>query len=168
MGMRWFLRTIVLIVATLALLLFTASEMLVAVPVAWWLYVATLGMFAIGLLKNQHPRHQFRRFVALISICFVAAILYLTPWSSRNGFLKHLYSIKPGMTATQVQAVMKGYIQGPGIPSNPFADTPVPSGGLAIQSALVFRHSEDPAYNADWGIVNLRDGIVTSVEFSAD
>jgi hypothetical protein len=168
MRVRWFLRTIVLIVASLALLLFTASEIIVAVPVAWWLYVATLGMFAIGLLEKQHPRRQVRRFGALISICFVAAILNLTPWSSRNGFLKRLYSIKPGMTVTQVKAVMRGYIQGTGIPPNPFADTRIPTEGLTIQSALVFRHSEEPAYNADWGIVNLRDGIVTSVEFSAD
>ncbi len=168
MRVRWFLRTIVLIVASLALLLFTASEIIAAVPVARWLYVATLGMFAIGLLEKQHPRRQVRRFGALISICFVAAILYLTPWSSRNGFLKRLYSIKPGMTVTQVKAVMRGYIQGTGIPPNPSADTPIPTERLTIQRALVFRHSEEPAYNADWGIVNLRDGIVTSVEFSAD
>jgi hypothetical protein len=162
------LRAIILALASLAMLLFAASEMLVAIPVAWWLYVASTAMFAIGLLRKQHPRHQLRRLVTLISICFVTAILYLTPWSSRNAFLKDLYSIKPGMTVTEVKAVMRGYIQGTGFPSNPFAETPGPPGELTIQGALVFRHSEEPAYNADWGIVNLRDGRVTSVEFSAD
>jgi hypothetical protein len=106
--------------------------------------------------------------VTLISTCFVAAILYLTPWSSRNAFLKDLYSIKPGMTVTEGQVIMRGYIPGTGFPSNPLAETSGPGGELTIQGALVFRHSQEPANNADWGIVNLRDGRVTSVEFSAD
>jgi hypothetical protein len=161
-------RAIVLALASLAMFLFAASEMLVAIPVAWWLYVASSAMFAVGLLRNRHPRRQLGRLVTLISICLVAAILYLTPWSSRNAFLKDLYSIKPGMTVAEVQAIMRGYIPGTGFPSNPFAEKPAPPGELTIQGALVFRHSEEPAYNADWGIVNLRDGRVTSVEFSAD
>ena len=162
------MRTIVLVLASMTMLLFAASEIVLATPVAWWLYVACMAMFALGVLRKRHPRDQPQGLVTLISICVVAAILYLTPWSSRNGFLKHLRSIKPGMTVTDVNGIMRGYMQGTGIPPNPFAVPPSPPGQSTFQGALVFRHSEEPAYNADWGIVNLKDGRVTSVEFSAD
>jgi hypothetical protein len=162
------MRSIALALASSALLLFAASEMLIAMPIPWRLYVAAAAMFAVGLLRKRPPRRQFGRLVILMSICLVAAILHLTPWSSRKVFLKDLYSIKPGMTVTEVKAIMAGYIPGTGFPSNPLAEPPGPSGELTIRGALVFRHSEEPAYNADWGIVNFRDGRVTGVEFSAD
>jgi hypothetical protein len=162
------IRVIVLTIASLAMVLIAASEMVVAMPVPWWLYVVATAMFAIGLLRNRHPRQQLGRLVTLISICLAATILHLVPWSSRNGFLKHLYSIRRGMTEDQVNAIMGGYIRGTGFPTNPFAEPPGPPGELTIEGALVFRHSEDPAYNADWGIVNFRNGRVTEVEFSRD
>ncbi|WP_406699100.1 hypothetical protein V5E97_09495 [Singulisphaera sp. Ch08] len=162
------IRVTALTLASLAMLLFAASELLVAIPVPWWLYVAATAMFAVGLLRKRPPGQQLGRLVILISMCVVASVLHLTPWSSRNGFLKDLYSIRPGMSVSEVKAMMAGYIEGTGWPTNPLTKPPVPPGEFTIRGALVFRHSEEPAYNSDWGIVNFRDGRVTGVEFSAD
>jgi hypothetical protein len=162
------MRIIVIAIASLALLLFAASEVLVEMPVALWLYVLVAAIFAAGLLQYRPPRQQLGRLIMLSATFLVMAVLYLAPWSSRSAFLRRFYSIRPGMTVNEARAVMVGYIEGTGWPANPFVASRETTGEFAIQGALVFRHSNDPAYNSDWGIVHFRDGRVTSVEFSPD
>lgn len=160
-----------MIIASLVLLLFTASEVLIAIPIAAWLYVVVAAMFAAGLLRLRPPRQQRGRLVAFSAVCFVMAGLYLVPWCSRTHFLRRLYSVKPGMSVRDVRRVMAGYMEGTGVPANPmdeskrFSDS---DGQLLIPDCLVFRHSDDPAYNADWGMIYFRAGRVAKVEFSAD
>jgi hypothetical protein len=161
-------RIIAIVIASLALLLFAASEVLIAIPVAWWLYLIVAAMFAAGLLRRRPPRQQLGRLLSLAAICLVMAVLYVVPWSSRSAFLKRLYSIRPGMTVNEAKAVMVGYIEGTGWPANPLAESRESPREFAIQGAIVFRHSDDPAYNSDWGIVYFREGRVTGVEFSPD
>jgi hypothetical protein len=162
------MRIIALIIASVTLALVAACEIVIAIPVARWLYVVVAAMFAAGLLRLLPPRQQLGRLRTFAVVCLVLAALHLLPWSSRNGFLKRLYSIKPGMTVEQARAVMAGYMEGTGWPPNPFAESGEPGGELTIAGALVFRHSNDGAYNSDWGIVHCPAGRVTRVEFSAD
>jgi hypothetical protein len=72
------------------------------------------------------------------------------------------------MTLNEARGIMAGYKEGTGVPAVPSADGQEALGEFTIQDALVFRHSDEPAYNADWGIVYFRDGRVTRVEFSPD
>ena len=75
------------------------------------------------------------------------------------------------MSVREVRGIMAGYMEGTGWPANPFAESNESSespGQLAIPDALVFRHSDEPAYNSDWGIVSFQAGRITKVEFSAD
>jgi hypothetical protein len=159
---------IMIVDASLALLFFAAIEVFFEFPVNGWLYLIVTAMFAAGLLSSRAPRYRRARLVAFAAICLVVALLYGVPWTSRNGFLKRLYSIRPGMTKRDARAVMAGYMEGTGWPANPFVASHEPAGELAIEGALVFRHSDDPAYNSDWGIVHFRHGRVTEVEFSGD
>ncbi len=91
------------------------------------------------------------------------AALYLIPWTTRKPFLWALDSVKPGMTLTEVRQAMAGYMEGTGwrYPGSV-------GGEISIQGAVVFRHSDDPQFNADFGIVYLANGRVTHVEFSPD
>ncbi len=149
-------------------MLFAASELIIEFPVAWWLYVMVGAVFAVGLFRRRPPRQQPGRLAVFSVICLVTTVLYLVPWSSRNGFLKRLYSIKPGMTVNEARQIMAGYIDGTGWPANPLVKSREPSGEFTIPGTLVFRHSNDGAYNSDWGIVHIRKGRVIKVEFRLD
>ncbi len=160
-----------IVTASLLLLLFAASEAIIGIPVARGLDFAVAALFAVGLLRLVAPRKQRGRILAFTVVCLVLAALYLVPWSSRAHFLRRLDSVRPGMSVREVQGIMAGYMEGTGWPANPlaepneFSESP---GQLTIPDALVFRHSDEPAYNSDWGVVHFRAGRVTKVEFSAD
>jgi len=67
------------------------------------------------------------------------------------------------MTVEEVRRTMTGYTEGTG-----WDDPGRPREELHIQGALVFRHSNEPEFNSDWGIVWIANGRVTKVEFSPD
>jgi hypothetical protein len=90
------------------------------------------------------------------------------------------------MTEADVRRIMDRYIEGTGWPAV-YGGTPAgtgtltdmgtgtthatgttPTGEMTIQHSLVFRHSTAGAFDSDWGIVELKDGKVTGVSFSAD
>jgi len=123
----------------------------------------------------------------LLIVCLVLALavpIHVVT-SSRGRFLRDLYSIQPGMTVEEVEAIMAGYIQGTGFPANPYSEgeedelvdlgtgrrfhtVDTPEGEMEIVGSKVYRHSDDGAYNADWGIVEFEHGRVVSVSFSPD
>ena len=88
------------------------------------------------------------------------------------------------MALDEVETIMSGYLEGTGFPANPHASGQGKAmtdastgqrfgvkdvdGEMQILGAKVYRHSVDGAYNADWGIVALDQGRVTSVSFSRD
>jgi len=91
----------------------------------------------------------------------ILVVLHCLPWSSRKVFLSSFNSISPGMTHHEVKRIMDGYTLGTG--------WNFPEGELRLADAIVFRHSRQPQYNSDWGVVRFDgNGYVASVEFLAD
>lgn len=123
--------------------------------------------------------------VYLVSVIAIVG-LCLLPWNSRKLFLADLYSIQPGMSVADVDAIMAPYIKGSGWPANPNASPGQPStmhdvgsgrsyslapsigNELKIEGAVIYRHSDAAEYNSDWGIVEFRNGKVLRITFSAD
>jgi hypothetical protein len=122
-----------------------------------------------------------------IYFLFLAAllVLYAVPWNSRKVFLKDFARVREGMTMPEVEAIMGKYMKGTGWPAPPSAtSTPKPltevgsgttlmttvssEGELTIQDGIVYRHSDDGAFNADFGVVQFKDGKVVSTEFMPD
>ena len=174
------------VIASIALALFALAEVLLAMPLVWWLYLSLVPLFAIGLLRRQPVAVQRSRLAVFIAVLAALAALYFVPWSTRKPFLHDLYSIRPGMTEADVRRIMGRYMEGTGWPAA-YGGTPAgtgtltdlgtgathatgstPSGQMTIKSSLVFRHSTDGAFNSDWGIVALKDGKVTGISFSPD
>ncbi len=171
---------------SMAILFFALIEILLAQPIPWWLYALVGVAFAAALLRRRPLWDQRKRLIVLALVWTVLATLYLVPWTTRRPFLRRLYSIRPGMTEGEVRRIMAGYMEGTGweapsslrySPARTIDDpisSPVatvgtsPSGELAINNALVFRHSNDGAFNADWGVVNFSRGRVVGVYFSPD
>jgi hypothetical protein len=169
--------------AWMALAFFACAELLLAMPVAWWLYVLLIPMFAFGLHENGEvpgQRGSWKHFgVAMVLV----AALHFVPWTSRKPFLRDLHRVQAGMTESEVRLIMGRYAEGTGWPAMPEGGsgtlTDLGSGGthrtkvstngdLALRDALVFRHSTDGRFNSDWGIVKLDEGRVTGVSFSPD
>lgn len=180
------MRIAVTIIASIALCLFALCEVGFPYPVAWWLYLAVLILFALGILRRTSLRRQPERVWILAVLSAAIAGLYFVPWSSRKPFLRDLYSIRPGMTESQARQIMGRYMEGTGWPavygnaSNApgslvdagsgatYATDVTPSGEMAVRDFIVYRHSTDGAYDSDWGIISLSNGVVLGVSFSAD
>ncbi len=174
-------------IATLALVLFAMCEVGVGYPVAWWLYISVAVVFAIALIRPVPVRSQLGRIGVLAAVIAIIAALYFVDWTSRKPFLRDLARVHVGMTEAEVRQIMGGYMEGTGWPAPPDSfpsDAPStltiggsgsqysietsPSNQLVIRDSLVFRHSNDAAFNSDWGIVSFSGGRVVGVEFSAD
>src|SRR5687767_2408535 len=104
-------------VAASTLVLFALAEVLLALPIGWWLYLSLVGLFAIALLRLKPISAQIRQVLVFAVVTTLIAALYIVPWSSRKPFLKALYSIQPGLTEAEARQIMKGYMEGTGWPA---------------------------------------------------
>ena len=166
--------------------MFALIEVGMSYPVVWWLYLILGGMFGLALAQWISLRKQVVRVSALLVLWAIICALYFVMWSSRKPFLHDLYRVRPGMTEGEVQKIMARYMEGTGWPmlpggktnedgalnivgsSSQYSSHASDKGELAIRDALVFRHSNEGAFNSDWGIVTLSNGKVVKVEFSPD
>jgi hypothetical protein len=109
---------------------------------------------------------------ALALVLAASAMLYFVDWSTRKPFLRDLARVRVGMSEAEVRLVMAGYKEGTGwpIPPSPSGSPakPTPPTELILPHSLVFRHSDEAAFNSDWAIIALSEGKVARVEFSAD
>lgn len=126
--------------------------------------VVTL-LFSPLLLRGK----SVARWVIFGLLLFVIVALPIVPWTSRHGFVKDLYSIRPGMTVAQVEAIMERYNH---VPDAMLNTKRLPSGELALvrSDLAIYRHVgyDDEAFNADFGRVNFENGRVVDVEFLPD
>jgi hypothetical protein len=143
-----------------------------------WPYL-TLGFFwligSISLLKAT-PRFPRILFVSL----FLAFLVVLgLPLTSRDHFVADLFRVKPGMTRADTMQIMGRYLRGSGWQGPPGKRINIVGGGsydtfsnesgqLAITGCQIFRHSDHPNHDSDWGIVCFREERVVSVEFAPD
>ena len=181
------MRVAIITFAAIALALLGLCEIVMAYPVAWWLYLCVAIAFAAALIRPVPVRSQLPRVGALAAVIAVIATLWLVEWTTRKPFLRDLHRIRVGMTEREVRLIMGRYMEGTGWPANPFDtstnatgsttgvgngsqdSTPAsPSGQMVIRDSLTFRHSTNGAFNSDWGIVSLSSGRVVRVEFSPD
>ncbi len=166
------MRPATLTLATFALGLLAACELALAFPVAGWLYLAVGALFAVGLLRPLAPRRQPYQLGALAVVLTALAALYVVEWSTRKPFLRDLARVQVGMSEADVRLVMARYKEGTGWPMPPSPSgspaNPTPPTELVLPHSLVFRHSDEAAFNSDWAIIALSAGKVARVEFSAD
>lgn len=169
--------------AWMALAFFASAELLLAMPVAWWLYVLLIPMFAFGLYERGPFRERRTSWAHFGVAVAMMAALHFVPWTTRKPFLRDLDRVQAGMTEAEVRRIMARYLEGTGWPAMPQGGpgtlTDLGSGGthrttvstngdMALRDSLVFRHSTDGRFNSDWGIVKMDGGRVTGVSFSPD
>jgi hypothetical protein len=125
------------------------------------------------------------KFVCYALMILSLGVLYFVPWNSRKPFLRDFEKIRIGMTVSEVEMIMGDYIKGtgwqalrsakfsPATPMEPSSDRTMktsdnPSGELEIQDSIVYRHSNEGAFNSDWGVVIFEAGKVVGKTFMPD
>src|SRR6266550_505078 len=74
-------------------------------PIVFYVLCPSLVVVAMAFLKSRKMLTLGLIYILLLG-CF-----YVFP-SSRRHFLRDLSKVKPGMSATEVQGIMHGYLQG--------------------------------------------------------
>ena len=162
-------------------------EVINITPLSWQTYA---GFGLLVLLLQSIPlalggSKSKLKLVSLILFVVCLSVLYFMPWSTRKPFLRDLNRIKVGMSETQAENIMGGYMRGTGLCVDLAVETPPdtirdfvsgrafptkirPNGEVLLANAMVFRHSNDGRFNADWGVIRLKRGRVVAVHFLPD
>ncbi len=162
-------------------------EVINTTPLSWQAY-AGFGLLVLLLQSISMALGGSKsklRLVSLILFVMSLSALYFVPWSTRKSFLRDLNRIAVGMSEAQAENIMGRYMRGTGLRVNPAVETPPdtirdivsgrafvtkmsPNGEVLLVNAIVFRHSNDSRFNADWGVIRLKKGRVIAVHFLPD
>ena len=100
---------------------------------------------------------------------------------SRSCFLSSLHKVELGMSAEQVNRILGFYVKGTTWPALGAKSVKIMGSTrgeyevdvsspkeLKLKDCDVYRHSDEPQYNSDWGIVCFTSGKVAWVDFAPD
>jgi hypothetical protein len=134
----------------------------VAAYAAFWVLVG-------ALLLYRRPIREKVLILALFPV--VVFSVRFIDWNSRKPFLRDFYRIKEGMTESQVDQIMSGYMKG-------YFGGPPPSlreyepefdeQGKIVTSWVTYRHTDEGWGDSDWGVVTFENGRVVRTEFLHD
>lgn len=181
------MRTISITLGAFALTFLAVCELGLAYPVAGWAYLLVAVLFAVALVRPAPLRAQPIPLGALTLIVAIIATLHGVDWFTRKPFLRDLARVQVGMSEAEVRRIMARYVEGTGWPTAPNraeaqasdaaprdpgpprnTSHPPGPGEFQVPNTLVFRHSNEAAFNSDWAIISISDGKVTGVQFSPD
>ncbi len=135
-------------------------------PTVFFGFAVVLGVMAMAFGSRNSLRA-----LHLVLVLLAALLISVVDWTTEKRFVRALDTLRPGMSEERVRDAMAGFVEGTGWPTNPLDQMTEPNdfaAELRVQGALVFRPSATPG-DSNWGIVRFGpDGLVVSVEFSAD
>lgn len=140
--------------------LLTFVRLLWVGPPPWsWTVLGLLYVLAcLPVIRRANTRAR----AVLIALFFVP--LAPIPITGQERFVRDLFRIEPGMSSSQADALMKGYLRGSGW-KGPQSLGP---GEVQVPGCEIYRHSNEGNYDSDWGVVCMEGGKVVSVEFWPD
>ena len=101
-------------------------------------------------------------------------------FDTRKTFVEDLASLQIGFTKEQVEKIMGNYLKGtnwklfgsnitiPGTKRVNFEVDTSKTDQLTLKNCDVYRHSNDGAYDSDWGIVCYQNDIVEYIDYAQD
>jgi hypothetical protein len=174
--------------ASAGLVLAALFEVLAALPLPSILYVTFGAAVLVPMLVLLWLRFSKKGLIVALIFSALLLALHTIPWNSRKIFLRDLDRIDLGMTVTEVDKIMGGYIKGVGskwqIPDQTsgrssllhdvgsgrsFPTDVDDDGEWKFVDSIVYRHSaNDGRFDSDWGVITFRDDRVVSVQFLPD
>ena len=121
----------------------------------------TIFWLALGALLLRRTPGRLR--LSLL-VLFAGAMITiaLINWDSRKPFLRHFYRVKVGMTATQADQVMQGYMKF----ISPM--TQINEQGEIMAGPVSYRHTDDGWGDSDIGLLIFKNGRVVETDFYPD
>ena len=157
------------IALTLLLILDLGLGLAVSVYVTFVAAYAAFWVLVGALLLVRRPMRE----KVLILAFFVVVVLSVRfiDWNSRKPFLRDFYRINEGMTESQVDQIMDGYMKGyyGGPPPSLRKHEPqLDEQGKIITGWVTYRHTDEGWGDSDWGEVTFEDGRVVETRFLHD
>jgi hypothetical protein len=146
----------------IALGIFLIYDLIAALSVHLQFTLAyTIFWVVLGALLLRRTPRQLR--LSLL-ILFVGAMITISliNWDSRKPFLRHFYQVEVGMTATQADQVMQGYMKF----ISPM--TQVNERGEILAGPVSYRHTEEGWGDSDVGLLIFKNGRVVETDFYPD
>ena len=150
------------LILLMALGIFLIYDILIAVSVYLrFTLVYTIFWLALAaLLLRQTPGRL--RLSLLVLFAGAMITISLINWDSRKPFLRHFYRVKVGMTATQADQVMQGYMKF----ISPM--TQMNERGEILAGPVSYRHTDEGWGNSDIGLLVFKNGRVVETDFYPD
>lgn len=149
-----------MIPALVILAIFYLLELILPVSVVPYATGACAVFFiAIGWFQ-LHKIEVALRITALSAGVLLILSMQFWDWNARKPFLRDLYRIRVEMPVEEVKQIMRGYL------NKPKREDPDPD--IHPDDTIIYRPSNEPDYNADWGIISMQAGKVRRVEYSSD
>ena len=146
----------------IALGIFIIFDLEIALSINTYITLAYAAFWLIigYLILRQHPK---RYKLSLLAI-FLTAILviYSIDWNSRKPFLRDFHRIEIGMTATQVDQMMKNYIKfiGP--------TTQLNAQGDILAGKISYRHTRQGWGDSDVIILTIENSQIVEISYYPD
>lgn len=134
----------------------------VAAYAAFWVLVG-------ALLLARRPMREKVLILALFVVVVVS--VRFIDWNSRKPFLRDFYRINEGMTESQVDRIMGGYMKGYYGGPPPFLreyEPQLDEQGKIITGWVTYRHTDEGWGDSDWGEVTFENGRVVETKFLPD
>ena len=132
------------------------------------IYAAVLVLAGALLLYGRSRREKALILTLLLTV--VVSVRFID-WNSRKLFLKHFFRIREGMTESQTDQIMSGYMKGYfGGPPPSLRDREVAydEQGKIVTGWVTYRHTKEGWADSDWGEVTFESGHVVQTRFLPD
>lgn len=159
-------RTLGVVLFSAALAVFLFLDVIYAISAYWGVVglVATMLCASSWILAQKAPISV--RLATMVICCASAVGIRYVDWDSRKPFLRHLLSIRLGMTRSDVESVMASYIRVPEVGGDRMRAPGVDA--MPPEESVAYRHTSAGWGDSDVGVVHLVDGGVVAVEFFPD
>jgi hypothetical protein len=157
------------IALTLFLILDLGLGLAVSVYVTFVVVYAAFWVLVGALLLARRPRREKALILVLCAVVLLS--VRFVDWNSRKPFLRDFDRVKVGMTESQVDQIMHGYMKeyGGGPPPSLRAYEPqFDEQGNIVTGWVTYRHTDEGWGNADWGEITFEDGRVVEKRFLPD
>jgi hypothetical protein len=149
-----------LLIALAILSIFYLVERIIPVSVVPFSTCASgIAFAAAGFLLLRYLQPALQMSVLAAGLIFILSVRFVD-WNSRKPFLRDLYKVRLGMSVPDVQSIMGGYLT--------TASTEEPEFNKLEDELIVYRPSNEAAYNADLGEITVRSGRVVAVRYLGD
>jgi hypothetical protein len=144
-----------LLVLVVAPLVFMEVFLAVAPSVLVYAFLVIIGVSSILWSQSLGNRANREGLLQIIVLLTCLAILHWVPWNTRKVFLSQFNRIQPGMTIEQVDSILRPC-------SFYISERP------ANKISRSYRHSSQPRFDSDVGIVYFSGDFVIKTEFLFD